>query len=63
MMSDYTVEPINDGINEFNVEFNGPKESNFTTLLHSIGSITFSLISPSLVILFFVRLKVTYLFK
>ncbi|KAL0343970.1 UNVERIFIED_CONTAM: Ubiquitin-conjugating enzyme E2 5 [Sesamum angustifolium] len=28
MMSDYTVEPINDGINEFNVEFHGPKESN-----------------------------------
>nr|DAD31005.1 TPA_asm: hypothetical protein HUJ06_009856 [Nelumbo nucifera] len=27
MMSDYTVEPINDGINEFNVEFHGPKES------------------------------------
>ncbi|KAK4395574.1 Ubiquitin-conjugating enzyme E2 5 [Sesamum angolense] len=26
MMSDYTVEPINDGINEFNVEFHGPKE-------------------------------------
>ncbi|KAF9602503.1 hypothetical protein IFM89_029802 [Coptis chinensis] len=27
MMSDYSVEPINDGINEFNVEFHGPKES------------------------------------
>ncbi|XP_051118566.1 ubiquitin-conjugating enzyme E2 5-like isoform X2 [Andrographis paniculata] len=27
MMSDYTVETINDGINEFNVEFHGPKES------------------------------------
>ncbi|KAG8637985.1 hypothetical protein MANES_15G181200v8 [Manihot esculenta] len=27
MMSDYNVEPINDGINEFNVEFHGPKES------------------------------------
>ncbi|KAK2994094.1 hypothetical protein RJ640_024358 [Escallonia rubra] len=27
MMSDYAVEPINDGINEFNVEFHGPKES------------------------------------
>ncbi|XP_050220838.1 ubiquitin-conjugating enzyme E2-23 kDa-like [Mercurialis annua] len=27
MMSDYTVEPINDGISEFNVEFHGPKES------------------------------------
>lgn len=27
MMSDYTVEPINDGINEFNVEFQGPKQS------------------------------------
>ncbi|XP_057482421.1 ubiquitin-conjugating enzyme E2-23 kDa-like isoform X1 [Actinidia eriantha] len=26
MMSDYAVEPINDGINEFNVEFHGPKE-------------------------------------
>nr|GLL26649.1 ubiquitin-conjugating enzyme E2-23 kDa-like [Ipomoea trifida] len=27
MMSDYTVEPINDEINKFNVEFHGPKES------------------------------------
>ncbi|XP_059644966.1 ubiquitin-conjugating enzyme E2-23 kDa-like [Cornus florida] len=27
MMSDYIVEPINDGISEFNVEFHGPKES------------------------------------
>ncbi|KAL3636617.1 hypothetical protein CASFOL_018916 [Castilleja foliolosa] len=30
MMSDYTVEPINDGINEFNVEFHGPKETVLT---------------------------------
>ncbi|XP_021733656.1 ubiquitin-conjugating enzyme E2-23 kDa-like [Chenopodium quinoa] len=27
MMSDYTVETINDGLNEFNVMFNGPKDS------------------------------------
>ncbi|XP_051141315.1 ubiquitin-conjugating enzyme E2 4-like [Andrographis paniculata] len=27
MMSDYAVETINDGINELNVEFHGPKES------------------------------------
>lgn len=27
MMSDYTVETINDGLTEFNVEFHGPKES------------------------------------
>uniref|UniRef100_A0A5B6YI56 Putative Ubiquitin-conjugating enzyme, E2 n=1 Tax=Davidia involucrata TaxID=16924 RepID=A0A5B6YI56_DAVIN len=27
MMSDYTVETINDGLNEFNVEFHGPKEN------------------------------------
>uniref|UniRef100_A0A6N2LIL2 E2 ubiquitin-conjugating enzyme n=1 Tax=Salix viminalis TaxID=40686 RepID=A0A6N2LIL2_SALVM len=27
MMSDYNVETINDGLNEFNVEFHGPKES------------------------------------
>ncbi|KAL3651473.1 hypothetical protein CASFOL_004475 [Castilleja foliolosa] len=27
MMSDFTVEPINDGLNEFSVEFHGPKES------------------------------------
>lgn len=27
MMSDYNVEMINDGLNEFNVEFHGPKES------------------------------------
>lgn len=26
-MSDYSVETINDGLNEFNVEFHGPKES------------------------------------
>ena len=26
-MSDYNVEMINDGLNEFNVEFHGPKES------------------------------------
>ena len=33
MMSDYTVEMINDGLNEFNVEFHGPKESTTLTLL------------------------------
>lgn len=27
MMSDYSVETINDGLSEFNVVFNGPKES------------------------------------
>ncbi|KAI5683495.1 hypothetical protein M9H77_04723 [Catharanthus roseus] len=27
MMSDYSVETINDGLNEFNVVFHGPKES------------------------------------
>ncbi|KAL5974336.1 hypothetical protein ACLOJK_031000 [Asimina triloba] len=27
MMSDYAVETVNDGTNEFNVEFHGPKES------------------------------------
>lgn len=27
MMSDYNVETINDGLNEFNVDFHGPKES------------------------------------
>lgn len=27
MMSDYNVEMINDGLNEFNVIFHGPKES------------------------------------
>ncbi|KAF7838352.1 ubiquitin-conjugating enzyme E2-23 kDa-like isoform X1 [Senna tora] len=27
MMSDYNVETVNDGLNEFNVEFHGPKES------------------------------------
>ncbi|CAI9277061.1 ubiquitin-conjugating enzyme E2-23 kDa [Lactuca sativa] len=27
MMSDYAVEPVNDSINEINVEFHGPKES------------------------------------
>lgn len=26
-MSDYKVEMIDDGLSEFNVEFNGPKES------------------------------------
>lgn len=33
MMSDYTVETINDGLNEFNVEFHGPKESTVLTLM------------------------------
>ena len=36
------MEPINDGINEFNVEFHGPKESNVSAcpcyLLIDIGS-------------------------
>ncbi|XP_043723819.1 ubiquitin-conjugating enzyme E2-23 kDa-like isoform X1 [Telopea speciosissima] len=32
MMSDYSVETINDGINEFNVEFHGPKERLHTGL-------------------------------
>lgn len=32
-MSDYTVETINDGLNEFNVEFHGPKESTVLTLM------------------------------
>lgn len=32
-MSDYNVETINDGLNEFNVEFHGPKESTFLTLM------------------------------
>ncbi|KAH9742092.1 UBC core domain-containing protein [Citrus sinensis] len=27
MMSDYSVEPINDGISELKVEFHGPKDS------------------------------------
>lgn len=27
MMSDYKVETVDDGLCEFNVEFNGPKES------------------------------------
>ena len=33
MMSDYIVETINDGLNEFNVEFHGPKESTVLTLM------------------------------
>lgn len=32
MMSDYTVETISDGLNEFNVEFHGPKESTIDIL-------------------------------
>ena len=32
-MSDYTVETINDGLNEFNVEFHGPKESTVLILM------------------------------
>lgn len=32
-MSDYNVETINDGLNEFNVEFHGPKESIISSLL------------------------------
>lgn len=33
MMSDYSVEPINDGISELKVEFHGPKDSNFPASL------------------------------
>lgn len=33
MMSDYNVETINDGLNDFNVEFHGPKESIISSLL------------------------------
>lgn len=45
MMSDYTVETINDGLNEFNVEFHGPKESTVLTLMlcFSIVYCTFSI--------------------
>lgn len=32
-MSDYSVETINDGLAEFNVEFHGPKESTSIFLL------------------------------
>jgi len=32
-MSDYNVETINDGLNDFNVEFHGPKESIISSLL------------------------------
>ena len=32
MMSDYKVETINDGMQEFFVEFNGPKDSNIFIL-------------------------------
>lgn len=35
MMSDYSVEPINDGINELKVLFHGPKESKiFCPVIH-----------------------------
>lgn len=42
MMSDYNVETINDGLNEFNVEFHGPKESTVYTLLMLFHYILFS---------------------
>lgn len=29
MMTDYKVDMINDGMQEFHVQFNGPKESNY----------------------------------
>lgn len=44
------MEPINDGINEFNVEFHGPKESNVTLLYHRI----------SLFLMFFVDEALTF---
>ncbi|XP_024524898.1 ubiquitin-conjugating enzyme E2 5 isoform X1 [Selaginella moellendorffii] len=31
MMSDYKVEMVNDGMNEFNVEFHGPRDSPYQT--------------------------------
>jgi hypothetical protein len=47
MMSDYKVEMVNDGMNEFYVEFHGPPESMF-----SISKLVFVLHS-----LFFVNVK------
>ncbi|TXG54628.1 hypothetical protein EZV62_019884 [Acer yangbiense] len=35
MMSDYSVEPINDGISELKVEFHGPKDSKFPCPLYT----------------------------
>lgn len=37
MMSDYTVEMINDGMQEFYVHFHGPKESMFSLFFFSIS--------------------------
>lgn len=39
MMSNYAVETINDGINEFNVEFHSPKESMLYTPLFALTKV------------------------
>lgn len=39
MMSDYNVETVNDGLNEFNVEFHGPKESTVDILYNFVMSL------------------------
>lgn len=45
MMSDYAVEPVNDSINEINVEFHGPKESKILHLFFTLISFVFAIIS------------------
>lgn len=63
-MSDYAVEPINDGISEFNVEFHGPKESKFITLFPANATSLIQDLSNYLQIsLFLSRCLLGYLFK
>lgn len=47
-MSDYAVEPINDGLNEFNVEFHGPKESNVLSFFSLYAPIICDILSTVL---------------
>jgi ubiquitin-conjugating enzyme E2 H len=43
MMSDYKVEMVNDGMNEFYVEFHGPPESMFSISSWSLFCSLYSL--------------------
>ena len=45
MMSDYKVEMINDGMQEFFVDFNGPKESNSSEPIYMILVLIHSVLS------------------
>lgn len=60
MMSDYKVETVNDGMQEFFVEFHGPKDSKFASFCQFI--FCFQFLVERLVLFYLVRL-LTLLFN